>query len=200
MITYIIACFWWFLVRYINTQEDIDNENTFITANLLDEVFQGDVPDTCYREFCNVETVGEDHECFDTTWKEENCPSDVLTLVIIVCYFALTTLSTVGYGDYFPISINEILIGIAYMLIGIVCFSQIMGSFIEIIQNYDQRMGNESNGSDLNNWTLLLTRFATKPLPPTLINQIDSHFSFFWDQNRLNSMEIDDEYLSQCPK
>ena len=129
-------------------------------------------------------------------WFAAECKPDVLTQVIIVCYFALTTLSTVGYGDYYPISINEILIGIGYMLIGIVCFSQIMGSFIEIIQNYDQRMGNDSNGSDLNNWTLLLTRFASKPLSPILINQIDSHFSFFWEQNRLNSMEIDDEYLS----
>lgn len=81
-----------------------------------------------------------------------------------MCYFALTTLSTVGYGDYYPISNNEILIQIGYMLIGIVCFSQIMGSFIEIIQNYDSRMGQDTNGSDLNNWTLLLTRFASKPL------------------------------------
>jgi len=56
-------------------------------------------------------------------WKGENCPQDIFTQVIIVCYFALTTLSTVGYGDYFPISINEIIIGILYMLIGIVCFS-----------------------------------------------------------------------------
>lgn len=101
-----------------------------------------------------------------------------------------------GYGDYYPISINEILVGIGYMLIGIVCFSQIMGSFIEIIQNYNQSMDNESNGSDLNNWTLLLTRFhASKPFSPVLINQIDSHFSFYWAQNRLNSMDFDDEYL-----
>lgn len=75
-----------------------------------------------------------------------------------------------------------------------------MGSFIEIIQNYDQRMGNDSNGSDLNNWTLLLTRFASKPLSTVLINQIDGHFSYFWGQNRLNNMKIDDEYLNQCPK
>lgn len=194
MITYIIACFWWFLVRYINTQEDIDNDYTFIAANELDEVFSGEVPDECFRHTCNDSIA--DHECHDPEWKAKNCPPDVLTQVIIVCYFALTTLSTVGYGDYYPISINEILIGIGYMLIGIVCFSQIMGSFIEIIQNYDQRMGNDSNGSDLNNWTLLLTRFASKPLNPVLINQIDSHFSFFYDHNRLNSMEIDDEYLS----
>jgi hypothetical protein len=79
-------------------------------------------------------------------------------------------LSTVGYGDYYPISVNEILIGIFLLLIGIVTFSQIMGSFIEIIQNYDQRMGNDNNGSDLNNWTLLLGRFSTKPLSTQLVN------------------------------
>ena len=44
MITYIIACFWWFLVQNINTEEDIKNQNTFITSNLLDEVFDGHVP------------------------------------------------------------------------------------------------------------------------------------------------------------
>lgn len=52
---------------------------------------------------------------------------------MVVCYYALTTLSTVGYGDLYPISINEMIMGIVYMLVGIVFFSQIMGSFIEII-------------------------------------------------------------------
>lgn len=144
MITYIIACFWWFLVRHVNTKDDEANDNTFITSNLLDEVFSGDVPPECYRENCDLDTTPDTHPCranklnateFQVfkTWREEECKPNILTLVIIVCYFALTTLSTVGYGDYFPISINEILIGIGYMLIGIVCFSQIMGSFIEII-------------------------------------------------------------------
>lgn len=90
--------------------------------------------------------------------------------MIIVCYFALTTLSTIGYGDYYPISINEMIIGMIYMLVGIVCFSQIMGSFIEIIQNYDNRIDNNDDGSDLNNWTLLLNRLGNKPLSSNLIN------------------------------
>jgi len=71
--------------------------------------------------------------CRAEEWLLENCPEDIFTQAIIVCYFALTTLSTVGYGDYYPISINEMLIGILFMLVGIVFFSQIMGSFIEII-------------------------------------------------------------------
>lgn len=57
--------------------------------------------------------------------------------VIVSCYFALTTLSTVGYGDYFPISNLERIIAIFIMLCGVAFFSYIMGSFIAIISNYD---------------------------------------------------------------
>ena len=81
-----------------------------------------------------------------------------------MCYFALTTLSTVGYGDLYPISMIEMLLGIVVMLVGIVFFSKIMGNFIEIIQDYDRRMGSEDKGSELNNWMTLLTRFTNKPL------------------------------------
>ena len=80
-------------------------------------------------------------------------------------YFALTTLSTVGYGDLYPISQREMMLGMFFMFFGIVFFSQIMGSFIEIIQEYDQRMGQDDKGSELNNWMTLLTRFTNKPLP-----------------------------------
>jgi hypothetical protein len=118
-----------------------------------------------------------------------------------MCYFALTTLSTVGYGDYTPVTIREIYIGIFYMLIGIVVFSQIIQSFIQIIQNYDSNKGdNVNDGSELHNWTLLIARFASKPLAPALISQIDSHFSHSWAQSRLSGIQMDDEYLTQCPR
>ena len=137
--------------------------------------------------------------CSDKEWTDKNCVQDFGTQAIIVCYFALTTLSTVGYGDYYPVSRNEMLVGILFMLVGIVFFSQIMGSFIEIIQNYDSRMGNDDKGSDLNSWMTRLTRFTDKPLPKPLINQIDRHFSFFWANDRTESISLDDEYLNQCP-
>jgi hypothetical protein len=93
--------------------------------------------------------------------------------VIIVCYYALTTLSTVGYGDYYPISRNEKVVGCILMLVGITFFAQIIGSFIEIIQNYDQSMGQEDKGSNLNSWMTLLTRFTDRPLSKDLVNSID---------------------------
>ena len=77
-----------------------------------------------------------------------------------VCYFALTTLSTIGYGDLCPVSLREIYLGIILMLVGIVFFSQIMNSFIEIITNSEKnKSANEEQGSDLNKWMNLLHRF-----------------------------------------
>lgn len=56
---------------------------------------------------------------------------------ITSCYFSITTLSTVGYGDLFPISNAEKIIGIMIMLAGVGFFSFIMGSFIEIISTFN---------------------------------------------------------------
>jgi hypothetical protein len=74
-----------------------------------------------------------------------------------------------------------------------------MGSFIEIIQEYDQRISQDDKGSELNNWMTLLTRFTNKPLSKQLINQIDKHFSFYWANDRLKNINKDNEYLNSCP-
>ena len=78
----------------------------------------------------------------------------------ISCYFALTTLSTVGYGDFYPISNVERIVAVIIMLGGVAFFSYIMGNFIEIISNYEKKMGVVDKSGDLNMWLVLLTRFT----------------------------------------
>jgi hypothetical protein len=56
--------------------------------------------------------------------------------LIIVVYFAFTTLSTVGFGDFNPKSELERIITTFILLIGVACFSYIMGQFIEILMNF----------------------------------------------------------------
>lgn len=56
---------------------------------------------------------------------------------ITSCYFSITTLSTVGYGDLYPITNIEKLFGICIMLAGVAFFSFIMSSFIEIISTFN---------------------------------------------------------------
>ena len=61
--------------------------------------------------------------------------------LVVCCYFALTMLSTVGYGDYYPISNLEMVMTVILMLAGVAFFSFIMGNFMEIIAQYEEKMG-----------------------------------------------------------
>ena len=74
--------------------------------------------------------------------------------LVISSYYALTTLSTVGYGDFYPISNRERMFAVLIMLGGVAFFSYIMGSFIEILSNYDSRDSNADLVSELNYWLL----------------------------------------------
>lgn len=48
-------------------------------------------------------------------------------------YYAFTTLSTVGFGDFHPRSNAERTVCAFILLIGVAIFSYVMGNFIEIL-------------------------------------------------------------------
>jgi hypothetical protein len=77
--------------------------------------------------------------------------------LIICCYFILTTLSTVGYGDFTPKSNIEKIIAIFLMILGIAFFSYIMGNFTDIITTYNQKMGIVDRATDLQVWLATLS-------------------------------------------
>ena len=122
--------------------------------------------------------------------------------LIVSCYYALTTLSTVGYGDYYPISNSERIVAVLIMLGGVAFFSYIMGNFIEIISNYEKKMGIEDKSGDLHNWLLQLTRFSNNSsLPKSLTLQIEDDFSHYWLEDRVSNLNNKDEsYLFALPK
>ena len=120
--------------------------------------------------------------------------------LIMCCYFALTTLSTVGYGDLTPVSNLEKIVGILIMILGIALFSYIMGNFNDVLTNYDKQMGIVDKSADLQVWMTSLSKFtANQPLPRELVHKIDEHFKFFWKNDRLSSLTPDDTYLQQLP-
>ena len=49
---------------------------------------------------------------------------------MISIYFAFTSLSTVGFGDYYPVSSLERVVGAFVLLIGVAMFSYILGELI----------------------------------------------------------------------
>ena len=61
-------------------------------------------------------------------------------------YYALTTLSTVGYGDYYPVSVAEKIFGSIIQIFGVTFFSILMNGFIEVVQSI--KGNNFSNNED----------------------------------------------------
>ena len=51
-------------------------------------------------------------------------------------YYGITTLSTIGFGDFAPKSVPEKIIISFVMMLGVSVFSYIMGTFIEILIGY----------------------------------------------------------------
>ena len=56
--------------------------------------------------------------------------------MIKMWYFSLTTLSTIGYGDYTPKSIVEKLVVSVIMVMGVTVFSYIMGNLMDLLLSY----------------------------------------------------------------
>ena len=67
-------------------------------------------------------------------------------------YFSLTTLSTVGYGDFFPISAIEMILGVITMLLGVFFFSYIMGQLQSILEANKSKVGFIDKTDDMNDW------------------------------------------------
>lgn len=56
----------------------------------------------------------------------------------------MTSLSTVGFGDYYPISDEERLVYSFVLLFGVMLFSIFMGQLIDMIYNF-KRLDEEFN-------------------------------------------------------
>jgi hypothetical protein len=61
---------------------------------------------------------------------------DPYYIALVSTYFALTTLTTIGFGDYYPITDSERLVIAFLFLSGVTIFSYFMGVFLEILNTY----------------------------------------------------------------
>lgn len=77
---------------------------------------------------CTKQPMPEDGNTFITTFFDGN-EWDSTDHLIVSLYYSLTMLSTVGYGDLFPISNLEKIVGLFCMWIGVAVFSVIMEQF-----------------------------------------------------------------------
>jgi len=105
--------------------------------------------------------------------------------LITSLYFSLTMLSTVGYGDIYPISDLEMMMAVLCMMVGVGVFSVVMNQFSQLHEHYQIQMGDPDKRDDLDYWILCLQRFSNRqPLPKSLQNSIESDFNFYQNNDR----------------
>jgi hypothetical protein len=117
---------------------------------------------------------------------------------IIVTYYAFTTLSTVGFGDFRPWSDVERAICAVILLVGVAIFSYIMGNFIEILISAKSLGADHDNGENLSKWFGLIKRFnSSRSISNELKVKIEEYFDYRWinDRNQAISTEGDEKLL-----
>lgn len=104
--------------------------------------------------------------------------------LVASCYYAITMLSTVGYGDMYPISNLEKLVAVFCMMVGVAVFSVIMEQFSVAQEEYEVQMIDPDNREVLENWLLCLPRFTMKlkfpilNIPSSLKAIIEADFNY----------------------
>lgn len=101
--------------------------------------------------------------------------------MIAVVYFAFTTLSSCGYGDYRAESDLERILTSFIILFGVVIFSFIMGNFIEMLVEFKIVTAENEDNSNLSKWFGLIARFNKgRPMPKDITLKIENYFEYYW--------------------
>lgn len=79
-------------------------------------------------------------------------------LWIILIYFTFTSLSTVGFGDYYPVSEAEQVLGAFMLLSGVATFSYILGELNTVLLNVISN-DDELDYDELDKFYALLYKF-----------------------------------------
>lgn len=123
--------------------------------------------------------------------------------MIIVVYFAFTTLATVGYGDYYAVNTEERIVMSLILLFGVGLFSFIMGNFIEMLMSFKEITHDNEISVNLTKWIGLLSRYNKgRPLPKKLIKKIENNFEYYWpkDKNYAFKTEGDRALFNDIPR
>lgn len=154
---YLLGMFWYILMRLV---EDFDGEDYSI-----------------------LEESGEDGMPFIAYYGIQNQSDGFITVTMI--YYAFTSLSTVGFGDYAPRSDLERAIGSMVLLCGVAVFSYIMGNFIDILNNYLEFTSDINDGDKLSRFFGILKEFNKgKDMDSWLKLKMESFFDYKWQNDK----------------
>ena len=114
--------------------------------------------------------------------------------ILELYYFTFTTLSTVGFGDFHPMSNTERLFMAFGMLFGVAIFSVIMGNFIDMLGVIEEFNEEFNEGEDLAKFFGILKAFNRGQfMKQEQKDKIEQYFDYRWMYHK-NHFLNSDEY------
>lgn len=115
----------------------------------------------------------------------QNCVRFLILTVMLKCaadlyslYWALSTLTTVGYGDVTPLLAGEVMFACTSMFVGSILMGYVIGNVSSIIAQEDSaKIAIRSRIDSLNAYM----RF--RDLPQSLVRRVRAHFDFNWSRS-----------------
>lgn len=111
--------------------------------------------------------------------------------MVCLSYYALTTLSTIGYGDFLPKTANEKLTMGLTLLMGVTVFSLIMNKLMDVLRDYKEiEINIGQDPKSLAKWLGLLAKINNgMPLKKSLVEDIEEFFVYYWTTDRLRTLK-----------
>ena len=119
-----------------------------------------------------------------------------------VFYFAFTSLTTVGFGDYHPISTTERAFCGFMIFMGVLIFSYIMNEYNSLIDQYNASQQEYDEGDQLKLFFVVMKHFnENESIDYTIQTKIEDYFIHRWrNYKNMAFQSIDDkEMLEQLP-
>lgn len=103
----------------------------------------------------------------------------------IYIYFAFTTMSTIGFGDFSPRSNEERMVGSFLLLLGVAIFSYILGILLTLIMDFKALVEPQADDAQLAMFFTAFQKFNNKrPLSLELQNTMRNHFLRRWELDK----------------
>ena len=118
-------------------------------------------------------------------------------------YFSITTLTTIGFGDYTPRNNIERIIILFTLLFGVMIFSIIMQMFLEVIEKLNMVEKENEDADNLSKFIGLMTKFNhNRILETEHIRELEQFFDFYWKNDKMSwfRTEIDLRYFDELPE
>lgn len=128
---------------------------------------------------------GNDENTFERSFIGEDLESKDIALRS--SYFMLTTIATIGYGDFLPKNVYEMAFILVIMLFGVTLFAVIMGNFNSAIAYYTEATSGVDYLGELNSWLESIERMHGI-IDKRLKNSLTEHFKYYFEKDRLKSL------------